>query len=180
MQTLTAFKFETADGAGKMLDLIKSLNKQQLIELDDAAIVSWPEGQKKPKTKHLDDMTGAGALGGAFWGMLFGLLFFMPFLGMAVGAAIGALIGHFSNYGIDKDFIKQVQDQVTQGTSALFLLTSNAVIDRVSKAVKESGLEFTIISTNLSAEQEKQLKEDFGLEEEEKKDEGEDKKEEQN
>ena len=86
---------------------------------------------------------------------------------MAVGAGIGALIGHFSNYGIGKDFIEQVQNQVTQGTSALFLLTSNAVIDRVSKAVKDSGLKFTIISTNLSADQEKQLKEDFGVEEEE-------------
>jgi len=67
-----------------MLNLIKDLNKQQLIELDDAAIVSWPEGKEKPKTKHLSDMTGAGALGGAFWSMLFGLLFFVPFFGMAV------------------------------------------------------------------------------------------------
>jgi uncharacterized membrane protein len=107
-------------------------------------------------------MTGAGALGGAFWGMLFGLIFFIPFFGMAVGAAMGALAGHFSNYGIDKDFIQQAQDKVTKGTSALFLMTSQAVTDKVTDAVKKSGLKFDVFYTNLSKEQEQQLKEDFG------------------
>ena len=162
MATITGYAFKTADGAGKMLDLVKDLTKQQLITLQDAAIVTWPQDKKKPKTKHLDDMTGAGALGGAFWGMLFGLLFFVPFFGMAVGAAMGALMGHFSNYGIDKDFVKEAQDKVTKGTSALFLMTSDAVKDKVTDAVKKSGLKFEVFYTNLSDEQEKQLKEDFG------------------
>jgi uncharacterized membrane protein len=161
---LTAYKFDTPDGAEQMLDLVQSLSKQELIDIQDAAIVTWPQGKKKPKTKHLDDMIGAGALGGAFWGMLFGLIFFVPFFGMAVGAALGALAGHYSKYGIDKDFIDQVSDQVTEGTSALFLLTGKVVIDKVSEAVKRSDLKFEIISTNLSDEQEAQLKEDFGAE----------------
>ena len=163
MSTITVYKFDTTDGAGKMLDLVKGLSKEQLVNLDDAAIVTWEQGKKKPKTKHLDDMTGPGALGGAFWGMLFGLLFFMPFMGMALGAAIGALVGHFSNYGIDKDFVKQVSEQVTEGTSALFLMTSDAVMDKVSDAVKKSGLKFSIISTNLTDEQDAQLRADFGV-----------------
>jgi len=106
-------------------------------------------------------MTGDGALGGAFWGMLFGLIFFIPFFGMAVGAALGALSGHFSNYGIDKDFIKEAQDKVTEGTSAVFLMTSDAVTDKVTDAVKNSGLKFELFYTNLSNEQEAQLREDF-------------------
>jgi uncharacterized membrane protein len=133
-----------------------------LITLQDAATVTWPEGKKKPQTKHLGDMTGAGAVGGAFWGMLFGLIFFIPFLGMAVGAAMGALTGHFSNYGIDKDFVKQAQEKVTKGTSAVFLMTSDAVSDKVTDAVKNSGLKFEMFYTNLSKEQEAQLREDFG------------------
>jgi uncharacterized membrane protein len=133
-----------------------------LITLQDAATVTWPDGKKKPKTKHLGDMTGAGAVGGAFWGMLFGLIFFIPFFGMAVGAAMGALTGHFSNYGIDKGFIEQAQDKVTEGTSAVFLMTSDAVSDKVTDAVKSSGLKFEMFYTNLSKEQEAQLREDFG------------------
>jgi uncharacterized membrane protein len=162
MATITGFKFDTPDGAGKMVDLVQDLSKQQLITLEDAATVTWPEGKKKPKTKHLGDMTGAGAVGGAFWGMLFGLIFFIPFFGMAVGAAMGALTGHFSNYGIDKDFIKQAQDKVTEGTSAVFLMTSDAVSDKVIDAVGGSGLKFELFYTNLSKEQEAQLREDFG------------------
>jgi uncharacterized membrane protein len=161
MATITGYSFETVDGAGKMLELVQNLAKQQLITVEDAATVTWPQGKKKPKTKHVDDMTGAGAAGGAFWGMLFGLIFFVPFFGMAVGAAMGALAGHYSNYGIDKDFIKQAQDKVTEGTSALFLMTSDAVQDKVTDAVKQSGIKFDLFYTNLSDEQEKQLHQDF-------------------
>jgi uncharacterized membrane protein len=164
MATITAFEFDTPDGAQQMLDLVQDLAKQQLITVQDAAIVTWPQGRKKPKTNQLQSMAGAGALGGAFWGMLFGLIFFIPFFGMAVGAAMGALAGKFSDYGIDDKFIKSVGQKVTEGTSALFLMTSGAVIDKVSDAVKEKGLKFEILSTNLSKEQENQLREDFGLE----------------
>lgn len=164
MATITAFKFNTPDGAQQMLDLVQDLVKGQLITLEDAAIVTWPQGKKKPKTKQLESLTAAGALGGAFWGMLFGIIFLIPFWGMAMGAAIGALTGKFSDYGIDDSFIKSVGQKVTEGTSALFLMTSDAVMDKVSDAVKAKGWNFEIISTNLSKEQEAQLREDFGAE----------------
>ena len=164
MTALTAWKFNSPDGADQALTKLESLSKQELITIEDAAIVSWQPGKKKPKTRQLHSMAGAGALGGAFWGMLFGLLFFIPFFGMAVGAAMGALVGHFSDYGIDDDFIKQVQSKVTEGTSALFLMTSGAVMDKVTDAVKAKGWTFEILSTNLSKDQEEHLREDFGVE----------------
>jgi uncharacterized membrane protein len=158
--TLTVWKFETPDGAQQALDKLVALSKQQLIEVGDAAIVSWPAGAKKPKTKQAQSTTGAGALGGAFWGMLFGLLFFVPFLGLAIGAAMGALMGHFADYGIDDDFIKQVREKVTEGTSALFLLTANATIDKVAAAFE--GTHMDLIQSNLTQEQENQLRAAFG------------------
>ncbi len=164
MATLTVLKFPTAEGAQTMLSTLVSLQKQQLIQVQDGAIVTWPAGASKPKTTQLSQAaaTGAGALGGAFWGLLFGLLFFIPFFGLAVGAAMGALAGHFAHYGIDQNFIDQVRAKVTPGTSALFLLTSGAVVDKVAAAVK--GQQFEIIQTNLSKEQEDQLKAAFGEE----------------
>src|SRR6266571_1070441 len=158
--SLVVLKFPTAEGAQMMLGRLESLQKQQLITVNDGAIITWPAGASKPKTKQLSDMTGVGALGGAFWGMLFGLLFFVPFFGLAVGAAMGALAGHFAHYGINEDFINQVRAKVTPGTSALFLLTSGAVVDKVVEAVKD--IQFEIIQTNLSKEQETALKEAFG------------------
>jgi hypothetical protein len=40
-----------------------------MIKLQDAAVVTWPAGKNKPKTTHLTNLTGAGALTGAFWGL---------------------------------------------------------------------------------------------------------------
>jgi len=163
MATLTVLKFPTADGADKMLGTIQSLQKQQLITIQDAAIVTWQAGKKKPKTRQLNNLAGVGAVQGAFWGMLFGLLFFIPFLGLAIGAGMGALTGMFADVGIDDNFIKQVRSQVTEGTSALFLLTVGGVVARVREAVK--GQEFEIIATNLSKEQEDKLRAAFSEEE---------------
>lgn len=160
MATLTALKFDTPEGAEQFLGRVQALQKQQLIQIQDAAIVSWPPNAKKPKTKQLQNLAGAGALGGAFWGLLFGLLFFIPFLGLAIGAAMGAIAGHFSDYGIDDGFINSVKSKVTPGTSALFLLTSAAVQDKVVEALK--GVKFEIIQTNLTKEQEDKLREAFG------------------
>jgi uncharacterized membrane protein len=155
MATLTALKFDSPYGAEQVLDKIKLMQKMKLITLQDAAIVTWPEGRKTPKTKQLVNMAGMGALQGAFWGMLFGLIFFVPFFGLAVGAAFGALGGKMADYGIDDDFIKGVRDQVTEGTSALFLLTSDAVRDKVAEQLK--GEKFELIASNLTKEQEEEL-----------------------
>ena len=80
MATLTALKFSTPEGAEQMLSKIQSLQKMELIKLQDAAIVTWPAGKKSPKTQQLNNLAGVGAMQGAFWGMLFGLIFFVPVL----------------------------------------------------------------------------------------------------
>ncbi len=162
MATLTVLKFETADGAEKALHVVQDLSKQSLINLHDAAIVTWPEGKKKPKTAQLHDLKGAGALSGAFWGMLFGLIFFVPLFGLAVGAAMGALTGSMADIGINDEFIRSVRSKVTEGTSALFLMTSDAVKDRVVEAVK--GMKFELIASNLSKEEEEKLRAAFAEE----------------
>ncbi|MCW2953822.1 MAG: rane protein of uknown function [Conexibacter sp.] len=159
MATLTVWKFDDAFGAERAVEKLQQLQKQGLIQVHDAAMVSWPEGKKKPQTRHLEDLTGAGALGGAFWGLLFGLIFFVPFIGLAVGAATGAIAGSLSNVGIDKDFIESVRTRVTPGTSALFVLTSDAVLDRVRNAFE--GEKPELLQTNLSEAEEASLREAF-------------------
>ncbi|MEJ2326055.1 MAG: DUF1269 domain-containing protein [Chromatiaceae bacterium] len=160
MATLTVWKFGTPDGAEDALAKLRGLQKEHLVGITDAALVSWPAGKKKPKTRQATNLAGMGALDGAFWGMLFGLIFFIPFIGMAVGALAGALSGHFSDYGIDDGFIAKVREEVTEGTSALFLLTSEVTLDKVEDAFKGEHME--LIESNLSKAQEAQLREHFG------------------
>jgi uncharacterized membrane protein len=160
--TLTIWKFDTAGGAQQAVQTLERLAKQELITVQDAATVSWPEGARKPKTRQLHSLTGAGALGGMFWGMLFGLIFFVPFFGAAVGAATGALAGSMSDFGIDDDLIKEARDRITPGTSALFALTSDAVMDKVQDAFASTGQKPELLHSNLSAEQEAALRETMG------------------
>jgi uncharacterized membrane protein len=160
MATLTAWKFDDPDKAEEAMGVLESLQKQALIEVVDAAWVTWPEGRKGPKTHQLHSTVGGGALGGGFWGLLFGLIFFVPLIGLAIGAAAGALAGSLTDVGIDDGFIKQVRDQVTPGTSALFAMTQNAVQDRVREAF--AGFQPQLITSNLSEDQESKLREAFG------------------
>ena len=89
MATLSVLKFNDPGGADRVLIALQGLQERQMITLQDAAVVSWPEGNKKPKTRQLHSTAGAGATWGAFWGFLFGLIFFVPFLGAAIGASMG-------------------------------------------------------------------------------------------
>ena len=157
-------KFNDLNGADRVLLALQGLQERQMITLEDAAVVSWPLGSKKPTTRQLHSTAGSGATWGAFWGFLFGLIFFVPFLGAAMSAAGGALGGSLNDVGMDDDFIKQVREKVTPGTSALFALTSGATApDRVIDELTQ--YDFEIISTNLPEEQEKQLREAFAQEE---------------
>ena len=160
MATLTAWAFPGVGDADAMVDKLQALQTQQLITIQDAAVVRWEVGKKKPKTRQLNNLAGPLALGGAFWGMLFGLLFFVPLLGAAIGAGIGALTGSMSDVGIDDKFINGVKQRVTPGTSALFLLTSDVVEDRVKAEL--SGTKAELIASNLTADQEARLREVFG------------------
>jgi uncharacterized membrane protein len=158
--TLTVWKFPTAEGAAEAEATLARLAKQELIKVHDAALVTWPADARKPKTRQLNNLVGAGALGGMFWGMLFGLLFFIPLLGAAIGAGIGALTGSLSDVGIDDDFIKSVREEIEPGTSALFLMSANAVVDKVKDAFG-GNFQGQLIHTNLSNEQEAALRHAF-------------------
>jgi uncharacterized membrane protein len=162
MATLSVLKFNDPGGADRVLLALQGMQERQLITLQDAAVASWPQDRKKPQTRELYGMAGAGAAFGAFWGLVFGVIFFVPLLGMAVGAGIGALSGSLADVGIDEAFINTVREKVTPGTSALFLLTSGATEDRMIEELKQ--FDFEIISTNLPAEEEQKLREAFGEE----------------
>jgi uncharacterized membrane protein len=93
----------------KPIKRLEALQSQAVITIDDAAVVSWEVGKKKPKTRQLHNTTGEGALSGAFWGMFLGLVFLVPLLGAAVGAAMGALSTSIIDMGISDKFIDDIK-----------------------------------------------------------------------
>src|ERR687897_1295503 len=113
MATLTVVKFDDPAGAERVMAALQDMHGRQMITLEDAAVVSWPKGNKKP----LMPKQGVGqmALGGAFWGFLFGLIFFVPFLGAAIAAGMTALLWRsLGGEGIDEEFIQPGGEKGTE------------------------------------------------------------------
>jgi uncharacterized membrane protein len=156
MATVTVLKFPTTEGANKALDWIQDCQKHPMMMRHGGALVSWPAGKKSPKMKQLVPLVDLGATSSMFWGMLLGFIFATPLFGIAFGGRAEP----FRGYGIADDLIQWVRGQVTEGTSALFLIESETTMDEVAEELKSMSIE--IMATNLSKEQEQRLLETFG------------------
>jgi uncharacterized membrane protein len=160
MATLTAFRFDTVDGADDALRVVSMLQEQQLITIMDAALVCWPKGKNRPSTRQVVSPIGTQLLDGTFWGMLFGLIFFIPVLDAGGRAETDRLTSALSDVGIDDIFIYQVRSRLTEGTSALFVLSRDAVMDRINDA--STGTKPDLIAINLRRDEEVKLRSLFG------------------
>ncbi|NJL02007.1 MAG: DUF1269 domain-containing protein [Spirulinaceae cyanobacterium RM2_2_10] len=155
MSTLVAIGFDDPYKADEVLLTLSRLQKEHLIDLEDAAVVV-KDKEGKAKVKQAQDLVTAGVLSGGFWGLLFGTLLFAPVLGLAAGAAAGALGGKFTDIGINDDFMKELGETLTPNTSALFVLVRNATPDKVIGELKP--YHGKILRTSLSADDEAKLK----------------------
>ncbi|MFF8769529.1 DUF1269 domain-containing protein [Kitasatospora sp. NPDC015120] len=155
MSNLFAIAYPDLATARAVRDEAVALQKQRLIELEDAVVVERRE-DGKIKLHQQVSTTGAGAASGAVWGGVIGLLFFMPLLGAAVGGAAGAAVGATTDIGVDDDFMRQVGQHLQPGTAAVFLLVRTATADKVVPALARHG--GRIIQTSLSAEAEADLR----------------------
>jgi uncharacterized membrane protein len=163
MATLSVWKFDSADGAGAAKEMLTRLHEHQQIQLQDAAIISWPQDARKPSITVLHSLVGGGALGGAFWGSVFALVFLVPPLGMAIAAGVGELIASSPDIGIDERWIKSLRDKLPRETSALLLLTTSAVTDRVLDEMQAQSGHAHLIEANLTREQESKLRRVFAV-----------------
>ncbi|VXD23361.1 conserved hypothetical protein [Planktothrix serta PCC 8927] len=156
MSDLIAIAYDSEYKAEEVrLTLIK-LQKEHLIELEDAAVIV-KNAEGKVKLKQAVDLTTAGAVSGGFWGLLIGTLFLSPLLGAAVGAAAGAASGALSDIGVDDNFMKSLGETLQPGTSALFVLVRKVTPDKVLEEIAPYG--GTVLRTSLSKDEEAQLQE---------------------
>ena len=154
MSTLVAVAYPTRYEAEEVRLKLLKMNKEYLIELEDA-VVAYKNDKGKIKLQQITSTTAAGAISGGFWGMLIGLLFLNPLLGAAVGAGAGAVGGALADVGINDKFMKDLAAQMKPESSVLFILFRSVTTD---KALDElSGTGGTIIKTSLSHEDEKRL-----------------------
>ncbi|WP_296607172.1 DUF1269 domain-containing protein, partial [Nocardioides sp.] len=160
MTTFTVWKWDDPDGAANAEAVLRNAEADGLVKILDHAVVSWPPGADQPELKHKHDDPKRGAGWGAFWGLLGGALFLVPVAGAVVGAGIGALAKATDGTGITKGDLERIRTEVTEGTSALFIVTDEGKLDQLGERFR--GREATLVSTNLTEAERATLLETFG------------------
>jgi len=163
MSNLVVLDFDGIHTADEVLNKLRSLQKEYLIDLEDACVVEREKGGKV-HIKQAVNLTGIGAATGgsrgALLGMLVGLLFMNPLAGMALGAiagaGAGALAGSLADFGIRDDFIKKLSQTIPEGSSALFVLFKSVTEDKVLPEI--TPYKPRVLKTSLSDEAEANLR----------------------
>jgi uncharacterized membrane protein len=163
MSNLVVFDFDGIHTADEVLNKLRSLRKEYLIDFEDACVVER-EKDGKIHIKQAVNLTALGAAAGgsrgALWGALVGILFLNPLAGMAIGAlagaGMGALSGSLANYGINDDFVKNLGKTIPPGSSALFVLIKSVTEDKVLREIEP--YKPRVLKTSLSDEAEAKLR----------------------
>ena len=154
MSTLVVIGYDDRFKAEEVRLKLMKLQKEYLIDLEDAVVVTKDE-KGKVKLHQALNLTAVGAVSGGFWGSLIGLIFLNPLLGLAVGATAGAVSGTLTDVGIDDKFMKELAETLTPGSSALFVLVRKATPDKVLEEIKGTGGK--VLRTSLSHDDETKL-----------------------
>ena len=169
MSDLICIAFKDSDTADRVLNEIRGLETNYVLDLEDAVIVVRDK-DGKVHLKQCVDLFGAattnGVALGVLWGSLITLLFANPIAGLlgalAGGAGGGAIaeaakeFGILRDYGIPDNFIRALGGTIAPGTSAIFLLIRNAEEDQVMPRIATYG--GTVLKTSLTKDNEERLR----------------------
>jgi uncharacterized membrane protein len=163
MSNLVVLGFDGIHTADEVLNKLRSLQREYLIDLDVSCVVKRKKGGKihiKQAVNRTAVGAAAGGARGALWGTLVGILFLNPLAGMAIGAVTGASAGAISgslvDYGIRDDFIKKLGETIPEGSSAIFVLFKSVTEDKVLPEIEP--FKPRVLKTSLANEQEAKLK----------------------
>jgi uncharacterized membrane protein len=130
--TTTAWRFKGTEGADAAVLRLKQLDSQGVMDVEDVAIIRWPQYASGPQVQeHVTDE----------------------------GTKASALAKRIKKAGIDSAMLQKVREDMTLGTSALVLLSADAEINTVAKAFEGQAMQ--LMRSDLSVQQEDQLRAAF-------------------
>jgi len=129
----TAWRFRGTEGADHAVLRLKQLNSQDLIDVQDVAVIRWPQYADSPTAQ--EHVT-------------------------APASKVSSLVSKLKKGSIESSMIEPVTTDLMPGSSALVLLSSDAVIDTVAKAFEGEPME--LIRSDLSVQQQDRLWDVFG------------------
>jgi uncharacterized membrane protein len=129
----TAWRFSGTEGADAAVLRLKQLDGQDLIDVQDVAVLRWPQYASQPSAQeHVTADEGSG---------------------------VSSLVSKLRRASIDGSMIESVKGDMSPGTSVLMLLSSDAAVDQVAKAFEGQGME--LVRSDLSVQQQDRLRAAF-------------------
>ncbi len=126
---VTAWQFSDTEAADEAVIKLKQFDEQDLIKVEDMAVVRWPQYAAGPAAdEHVT----------------------------VQGGKVSAMMHKITHTRIDSSMIESVKDSMMPGTSALVLQSSNAVIDALAAAVGGPGVD--LLQSDLSVPQQDELR----------------------
>jgi uncharacterized membrane protein len=161
MSDLIIIGYPDEQAAGRVWEELTRLQRDYLVDLEDAAIIRRDRKGKLHITTPAHHAVAWGTLSGLFWGFLIGLIFLFP-LGPIVGAGLGVAgglagtgIGAAADLLIEDTFKQQVQDLVQPGGSAILVVLRKVTLDKFLEALEPYG--GTVLRTSLPHDAEQKL-----------------------
>ena len=130
--TTTAWRFIGTEGADAAVLRLKQLDSQEVMDVQDIAVLRWPQYASGPQVQeHVTDE----------------------------GSMTSSLARRIRKARIDGAMLQAVKDDMKLGTSALIVLSADAVIDTVAEAFQGQAME--LIRSDLSVQQQDALRTAF-------------------
>ena len=125
--TMFAIRFDHPLKAQECLMAMLRIAGQDIIEIEDAAIIDKDANGKIRLRQSKDINAGQGATSGGLYGSLIGIIGgpVGMIAGGALGATAGGLWGKLRDIGIDDDHMKDMGERIQPGENLLFLLLTN-------------------------------------------------------
>ena len=130
----TAWRFRSTEGADDAVFKLKQLDSQDLIDVQDVTVLRWPLHASAPAAQeHVTDE----------------------------GGKVSSLFSKLTGTGrIDTMMIESVKGDMAPGTSAVVVLSTDAVVDTVARAFQGEPME--LVRSDLSVPEQDRLREAFG------------------
>ena len=135
MSNILVITFDDEEQALSVLKSLKSLEHMDQISITDTAVIVKDKSGKVQVKNATESGVKIGAVTGGFFGLLIGSLLF-PVAGVLIGAAGGAALGKMFETGVDKNFVKEVRDSLTPGSSAILFVVGGGNVGLLVTALE--------------------------------------------
>lgn len=153
-RSLLVLSFDSPLKSREAFIAFQRLQEEEVVVMHDAVFIDKDDRGKTEVTETVDLEPGTSAFRGGLWGALLGTLIAGPIgtlVGAAASAGLGALSAKLIDIGIPDATVKEIEEAVGPGHSALALLLTHIRADDLERELSRfAGA--TLVRSDLSEE----------------------------